>query len=267
MTTKDSFQITIKLRYLLAILAIGAVFGISWALFSPRGLQISQGDANQVLLTPEDFAEPVIVVESIPFSDQPSPFFGVPALGLVQTSTANPYMHSGSDCAADTNIRALLSNPELGEVVSEVDYQTPKEDEYEVFWRSAHLSQTVYKLKSESTGTDLMTEIKKGLLTAGCFTSESDGNIGVEVILSDSSTLNEKFGMKFDSSIYFSTHRRFWIVGYDFPRNENFWTSTGIAIKENYLFLTQVTNFEYGDAEDKLLEKAFLNFESLLEED
>jgi hypothetical protein len=261
---KDSVQTRSRLRLAVAIGGLVLAVVISSLLFLPRGLEISQEDANEALLKPTDFDEPVVVVESIPFSDQLSPIFGVPTVGQVHTSAANSFMHSGSDCTADSKLRSILSNPELGEVVSELDYQTPKEDEYEVFWRSAHLSQTVFKFNSETSATELMTEIKKGLLTAGCFNSESNGNIGVEVILSDSSTLNEKFGMEFDSSIYFSTHRRFWIVGYEFPRDENFWTSTGIAIKENYMLLTQVTNFEYGDAEDKLLEKAFLNFESLL---
>jgi hypothetical protein len=261
---KDSVQTRSRLRLAVAIGGLVLAVVISSLLFLPRGLAISQEDANQALLKPTDFAEPVVVVNSIPFGDQPSPFFGVPAVEDWHTSSGNTFVHSGPDCAEDASIRSILSNEELGEVLTEVDYQTPKESEQDLFWRSAHLSQTVYKFKSETSATELMTELKKGLLTAGCFNSESNGNIGVEVILSDSSTLNEKFGMEFDSSIYFSTHRRFWIVGYEFPRDENFWTSTGIAIKENYLLLTQVTNFEYGDAEDKLLEKAFLNFESLL---
>jgi hypothetical protein len=264
MADKNSLKPKNRLRVVLALGGLVAAVGLTSLVLAPKGLEISQADATKALLSPTDFPKPVNVLNSISFGDQPSPIFGVPAVEDWHTFPINTFVHSGPDCNEDASLRAMLSSEELGEVLTEIDYQTPKESDQEVFWRSGHLSQTVYKFKSEASANDFLIEVKKGLLTQGCFTSESNGNIDVDVILRASSTLNEKFGLNFDSSIYFSTHRRFWIVGHEFHRNENYWTSTGVATKEKYLFLTQVTNFEYGEAEDKLLEKAFLNFESLL---
>lgn len=255
--SKNMFRVALGIGALVALVALAFLF------FGPKGLEISKDDATKTFLAPGDFEVPVGAVESIPIGDQPSPIFGVPAVEQWHSSASNSFVHSGPDCAQDSNIRSILSNSESVQVLSEIDYQTPKESEYEVFWRSSHVSQAVYKFKSKSTADELLMEIKKGLLTSGCFDSESNGNVKVDVTLTASSDLNERYGLSFEESVYFSVKRRFWVDGV-FERNENYWTSTGLALKDNYLFVTQATNFEFGEAEDRLLEKAFLNFESLL---
>jgi hypothetical protein len=259
MTENDSVKINNKFRFLLLLLAIGAVIGITASLLIPRGLEISREDAKLALLTPEDFAEPVIVVESIPISDQPSPIFGVPAVDPWHKEPVNTYVQSGADCIEDSNVRRILSDSDYVEVVAEVDLKSP--DEY-VFGPS-HVSQEILKFKNPDKASEFLTEVKKGLLTSGCFTSEDKDNVWIEVLLRGNSSLNEAIGSDFEDSIYFSV-QRIWHLTDSFWADENYWTATGIASLQNYVFLTQVTHFGYGEEEDKLLEKAFLNFESLL---